>query len=78
MVGWHFAQGLIYATPEAVVELQQEKDAFPSKRLDVLDETEKALSWLKRPANAEEIALAEEADMEHEMMLVESDNLYGY
>ena len=32
VVGWHFAQGLIYATPEAVVELQQEKDAFPSKQ----------------------------------------------
>jgi hypothetical protein len=76
--GWYFAQGLIYATPEAVVELQQEKDAFPSKRLDVLDETEKALSWLRRPPNAEEIELAEEADVDHELSLVESDNLFGF
>jgi hypothetical protein len=78
VVGWYFAQGLIYATPEAVVELQQEKDAFPSKRLDVLDETEKALSWLRRPPNQEEIEMAEEADMEHELSLVESDNIFGY
>jgi hypothetical protein len=78
VVGWHFAQGLIYATPEAVVELKQEKDSFPSKRLDVLDETEKALSWLRRPANAEEVEMATEADMEHELSLVESDNLFGF
>jgi hypothetical protein len=78
VVGWHFAQGLIYATPEAVVELRQEKDAFPSKRVDVLDETEKAISWLKRPANAEEVELAEEAEMEHELSLVENDNNFGY
>jgi hypothetical protein len=78
VVGWYFAQGLIYATPEAVVELQQEKDAFPSRRLDVLDETEKALSWMRRPANAEEIEMAVEADLEHEFSLVETDNLYGY
>ena len=78
VLGWHFAQGLIYATPEAVVELQQEKDAFPSKRLDVLDETEKALSWMKRPANAEEIELAVEAEIEHELQLIESDNVFGY
>jgi hypothetical protein len=78
VVGWFFAQGLIYATTGAVVELQQEKDAFPSKRLDVLDETEKALSYLKRPANAEEVEMTEENDLEHEMSLVEADNLYGY
>ena len=78
VVGWFFAQGLIYATPEAVVELQQEKDAFPSKRLDVLDETEKALSWLRRPANQEEVEMAVEADIEHELSLVESDNAFGY
>jgi hypothetical protein len=78
VVGWHFAQGLIYATPEAAIELVQEKDAFPSKRLDVLDETEKALSWMKRPANAEEIELAEEADIEAQLALVENDNAFGY
>jgi len=78
VVGWHLAQGLLYSTPEAVIELKQEKDSFPSKRLDVLDETEKALSWLKRPANAEEIEIAEEADLEHELSLVEADNSFGY
>jgi hypothetical protein len=78
VVGWFFAQGLIYSTPEAVVELRQEKDAFVSRKLDVLDETEKALSWLRRPANQEEIELAEQADIEHELALVEADNLYGY
>lgn len=78
VVGWFFAQGLIYATPEAVIELKQEKDAFPSKRLDVLDETEKALSWMRRPANAEEVAMAEEADLDHEMSLIEADNTFGY
>lgn len=78
VVGWYFAQGLIYATPEAVVEFQQEKDSFPSKRLDVLDETEKALSWMRRPPNAEEIDMAEEADVEHELSLVEQDNAFGY
>ena len=78
VLGWHFAQGLIYATPEAVIELKQEKDAFPSKRLDVLDETEKALSWMKRPANAEEVEMAEEAEIDYQLSLVEADNLYGY
>lgn len=78
VVGWFLAQGLLYATPEAVVELQQEKDAFPSKRLDVLDETEKALSFMQRPATVEEMEMAEEAEIEHMMSLVESDNLFGY
>jgi hypothetical protein len=78
VVGWFFAQGLIYATPEASVELQQEKDAFPSKHLDVLDETEKALSYMKRPANVEEIMMAEEIDLEHIMQLAETDNAFGY
>ncbi len=78
VVGWHFAQGLIYATPEAAVDLQQEKDAFPSKHLDVLDETEKALSFMRRPANEEELALQEEADLEHELQLVENDSAFGY
>ena len=79
VVGWYFAQGLIYATPEAAIELAQEKDAFPSKHLDVLDETEKALSWLKRPPNDEEVEMAEEMDIEAQLELAEnSDNLYGY
>jgi hypothetical protein len=78
VVGWYFAQGLIYATPEAAIELVQEKDGFPSKRLDVLDETEKALSWLKRPANEEEVEMAEEMDMDAQLSLVESDNVFGY
>lgn len=78
VVGWFFSQGLIYATPEASIELRQEKDAFPSKHVDVLDETEKALSWLKRPANVEEIEAADEAQMEHEMQMLESDSLFGY
>ena len=78
VVGWYFAQGLIYATPEAAIELVQEKDGFPSKRLDVLDETEKALSWLKRPANEEEVEMAEEMDMDTQLSLVESDNVFGY
>jgi hypothetical protein len=78
VLGWHFAQGLVYSTPEAVIELQQEKDAFPSKRLDVLDESEKAISWMKRPANEEEVELAEQAELDHELSLVENDNLYGY
>jgi hypothetical protein len=78
VVGWFFAQGLIYATPEASIELQQEKDAFPSKHLDVLDETEKALSYMKRPANQEEVALAEMSEVEHMMQLVETDNVFGY
>lgn len=78
VVGWHFAQGLIYATPEASVEFRQEKDSYPSKHVDVLDETEKALSWMKRPANAEEVELAEEAEMEHQMEVLERDNAFGY
>jgi hypothetical protein len=78
VVGWHFAQGLIYATPEAVIELKQEKDSFPSKKLDVLDESEKALSWLMRPANEEEVALSEESEIDHELSLVDSENQFGY
>jgi hypothetical protein len=78
VLGWFFAQGLIYSTPEASIEFQQEKDAFPSKHLDVLDETEKALSWMRRPANVEEIALADIAEAEHAMEMVESDNAFGY
>jgi len=78
VVGWYFAQGLIYATPEASIELQQEKDAFPSKRLDVLDESEKALSHLRRPPNAEEVELAEEAEVDYQMAMVENDNSFGY
>jgi hypothetical protein len=78
VVGWFFAQGLIYATPEASIDLRQEKDAFPSRHLDVLDETEKALSYLKRPANVEEIAMAEEAEVEHIMAFADRDDLFGY
>jgi hypothetical protein len=78
VVGWFFAQGLIYATPEASIDFTQEKDAFPSKHLDVLDETEKALSFMKRPANVEEEMMADEAEAEHEMSLVENDNAFGY
>ena len=78
VVGWFFAQGLIYATPEASIELQQEKDAFPSKHLDVLDETEKALSYLRRPANVEEIMMAEQSDIEHQMEVLEYDSSFGY
>jgi intein/homing endonuclease len=78
VVGWFFAQGLIYSTPEASIEFTQEKDAFPSKHLDVLDETEKALSYMKRPANVEEMALANEAEVEHMMELAEVDNCFGY
>ena len=76
--GVALSQGLIYAVPEASIELQQEKNAFPSKLLDVLDETEKALSWMQRPANAEEVELAEETDIDFEMSLVENDNIFGY
>ncbi len=78
VVGWHFAQGLIYAVPEAALNLKQEKDSFVSRRLDVLDETEKALSWMTRPPNAEEVETAEVADLEHELEVMERDNLYGY
>jgi len=78
VVGWFFAQGLIYSTPEASIDFQQEKDSFPSRHLDVLDETEKALSYMKRPANVEEIMLAEEAENEHMMEVVEYDNAFGY
>ena len=78
VVGWHFAQGLIYATPEASIELQQEKDSFPSKHLDVLDETEKALSYMKRPANVEEMLMAEESEIEHMMQVTENDSAFGY
>lgn len=78
VVGWFFAQGLLYATPEASIEFQQEKDAFPSRHLDVLDETEKALSWMQRPANAEEMMMAEEADIEHMMAFTENENSFGY
>jgi hypothetical protein len=78
VVGWFFAQGLVYATPEAVVEMQQEKDSFPSKRLDVLDESEKALSWMQRPANEEEVALSEEADLDFQLSIAENDNSFGY
>ena len=78
VVGWFFAQGLIYATPEASIELQQEKDAFPSKHLDVLDETEKALSFMQRPANVEEVMMADMVEAEHMMSMVEMDNNFGY
>jgi hypothetical protein len=78
VVGWFFAQGLLYATPEASIELQQEKDAFPSRHLDVLDETEKALSYLRRPANVEELLMADMAEAEHMMEIAETDNAFGY
>ena len=76
VVGWYYAQGLVYATPEASFELNQEKDAFPSPKLDVLDEFEKSLSWISRPATDEEVLIAEEAELEHSLTL--SDNLFGY
>jgi len=78
VVGWFLAQGLIYAVPEASIELRQEKDSFPSKHVDVLDETEKALSYLRRPANVEEIAMQEEAENERLMEAVEIDSAFGY
>ncbi len=78
VVGWFFAQGLIYAVPEASIEFTQEKDSFPSRHVDVLDETEKALSYLRRPANVEEIELANEAENERIMETVEIDSAFGY
>jgi hypothetical protein len=78
VVGWFFAQGLLYSTPEASIEFSQEKDSFPSRHVDVLDETEKALSYLRRPANVEEIAMADEAESERLMEAVEIDSAFGY
>lgn len=78
VVGWSFAQGLIYATPEASIELTQEKDSFPSRHVDVLDETEKALSYLRRPANVEEIAMQDAVESDRLMEQVELDSAFGY
>jgi hypothetical protein len=33
---------------------------------------------MKRPANQEEVALAEMSEVEHMMQLVETDNVFGY
>lgn len=52
-LGMHLAKGLIYLKDDCSAEFIEEKLAFPSPRLDVLDESEKALSWLATPESDE-------------------------
>jgi len=49
------SQGSVYLTDAASVEFKEEQLAFPSAALDVLDESEKAISYLQAPASEEAI-----------------------
>ncbi len=83
-LGLHLHKGLVYLTDQASTEFNEERLAFPSPRLDVLDESEKALSYLVAPENEEQ--RTEERSL-REMREVEAmgtdeenecDNLFGY
>jgi phage terminase large subunit-like protein len=70
------SQGSIYATQSAASELIAEQMAFPSQALDVLDESEKAISYLKAPASDEAI---EEQEVRRNMRkYVKIGNSAGY
>ena len=48
-IGTYLHKGLLYLTDATSLEFNEERLAFPSPRLDVLDESEKALTWLTTP-----------------------------
>jgi hypothetical protein len=52
-VGLHLQKGLIYCTDKTRTEFDEERMSFPSAKLDVLDESEKALAFLATPESDE-------------------------
>lgn len=65
------SEGKLFFTPETALEFNQERLAFPNSTLDVLDESEKAISYLLPPISKEEnnvrIAQQEAYNADYEM-----------
>jgi len=76
-VGLALQKGEVYLTDEHGAEFREELKGFPiSKKKDVLDESDKAFTELRRPFSAEEVAEAIEEDEEFEFEA--SQNIVGY
>ena len=77
-LGLPLSHGKVFLCEGCRVNFQQEKDAFPlsTYKMDVLDESEKAISALKPPGKTEE--LLEEEFEEEEMMMGISNEVFGY
>ena len=63
-VGSYLHKSLVYLTDAASLEFNEERLAFPSPRLDVLDESEKAMAYLETPEGPESRAIHEAAKEE--------------
>lgn len=76
------SRGLIYAVegPSTYMALLEEIRLFPSSqvRVDVLDESEKALTNLRKPLTAEERVQRDEDEEDARVMAVVGDNYVGY
>ena len=75
-LGWYLSQQKVYLAPGASREFEEERIAFPSRRMDVLDESEKALSYLKQPLGEEEVIEIEEREIEADYEL--TAEAFGY
>jgi hypothetical protein len=64
--------GRIWLADGCATEFVEELDAFPAKRMDVLDESEKAFRRLPKPLTEKEEAEVAEQELE------QSDNSFGY
>lgn len=77
-LGWFLKQSKVWLSDGCSKEFIEEKDIFPNvdTRMDVLDESEKGLSFLRAPESDEEIELRELEEEEQEAELV--DDIIGY
>lgn len=77
-VGLALSQERIYLAEGCVVEFEEEKRGFPvlQFRMDVLDETEKALTVLRRAPSDEEVYEEEERELDYRENT--SNNVVGY
>jgi len=69
-------QGMVYLSEGASAEFTEERLSFPDGKLDVLDESEKALSWLEPPEDADNKVRRYERRIYNQAE--QDDNLFGY
>jgi hypothetical protein len=77
-VGYYLSQGKVYLADGYSQEFIEEKELFPMSeyRMDVLDESEKALTLLRKPFSPAELSEYEEQDERYEEFTTE--NVVGY
>jgi hypothetical protein len=77
-VGLHLQKGLIYCTDKTRIEFDEERMSFPSAKLDVLDESEKALAFLSTPESDESKLQREYFRDENVAMAMDDNNEQAY